>query len=48
MKNRVLQANDFLFGDPERQIRAFVDHHNNHRYHESLDNLTPADVDLLP
>nr|WP_255446378.1 integrase core domain-containing protein [Tropicibacter alexandrii] len=23
---------------------AFVDHYNNHRYHESLANLTPADV----
>ena len=26
------------------QIDAFVDHYNNHRYHESLGNLTPADV----
>lgn len=30
--------------DLERQISAFVDHYNNHRYHESLANLTPADV----
>ncbi|RVT87445.1 transposase [Rhodobacteraceae bacterium CCMM004] len=28
----------------ERQISAFVDHYNHHRYHESLANLTPADV----
>jgi len=28
----------------ERQIGAFVDHDNNQRYHESLSNLTPADV----
>ena len=44
MKNRVLLENYFLPGDLERQIDAFVDHYNNHRYHESLDNLTPADV----
>ena len=44
MKNRVLLENYFLPGALERQIGAFVDHYNNHRYHESLDNLTPADV----
>ena len=44
MKNRVLLENYFLPGDLERQISAFVDHYNNHRYHESLANLTPADV----
>ena len=26
------------------QIGAFVDHYNNHRYHESLGNVTLADV----
>ena len=35
---------DFLPGDLERQVRAFVDHCNHRRYHESLKNLTPADV----
>ena len=44
MKNRVLLENYFLPGDLERQISAFVDHYNNHRYHESLSNLTPTDV----
>ena len=44
MKNRVLLENYFLPGDLKRQIAAFVDHYNNRRYHESLGNLTPADV----
>ena len=39
-----LLENYFLPGDLERQIEAFVDHYNHHRYHESLGNLTPADV----
>jgi transposase InsO family protein len=34
----------YLPGDLERQIDAFVAHYNHVRYHESLDNLTPADV----
>ena len=44
MKNRVLLENYFLPGDLEHQIGTFVDHYNNHRYHESLNNLTPANV----
>jgi transposase InsO family protein len=44
MKNRGLLENYFLPGCLERQIGAFVEHYNNHRYHESLQNLTPADV----
>jgi putative transposase len=44
MKNRVLLENYFLPGDLERRIGAFVDYYNHHRYHESLGNLTPADV----
>ena len=44
MKNRVLLEHYFLPGDLERQIDAFVDYYNNERYHESLGNLTPADV----
>ena len=34
----------YLPGDLERQVAAFVAHYNHARYHESLDNLTPADV----
>jgi hypothetical protein len=28
----------------QRAVAGFVDHYNHRRYHESLDNLTPADV----
>ncbi len=28
------------------RIEAFIDHYNHRRVHESLDNLTPADVYL--
>ena len=44
MKNRVLLENYYLPGDLERQIGTFVDYYNNQRYHESLNNVTPADV----
>ena len=44
MKNRILLENYYLPGDLERQIGAFVDYYNNQRYHESLNNVTPADV----
>src|SRR4029077_14349783 len=44
LKNRILLENYFLPGDLEARIAAFVDHYNHARYHESLDNLTPADV----
>ena len=44
LKNRILLENYFLPGDLERQIGAFVEQYNHHRYHESLGNLTPADV----
>ena len=44
LKNRILLENYFLPGDLERQIGAFVDHYNNHRYHESIANVTPADA----
>ncbi|CTQ61556.1 putative transposase OrfB [Roseibium album] len=44
LKNRILLENYFLPGDLKHQIEAFVDHYNHRRYHESLGNLTPADV----
>ena len=44
LKNRILLENYYLPGDLEAQIEAFVADYNHHRYHESIDNLTPADV----
>jgi len=44
LKNRILPENYYLPGDLEARIDAFVDHYNHRRYHESLDNLTPADI----
>jgi RNA-directed DNA polymerase len=44
LKNRILLDNYYLPGELERQVDAFVTHYNHARYHESLDNLTPADV----
>jgi putative transposase len=42
--HRILLENYYLPGDLEASIGRFVDHYNYQRYHESLDNLTPADV----
>ena len=44
LKNRILLENYFLPGHLEQELEAFVDYYNNRRYHESLGNLTPADV----
>ena len=44
LKNRILLENHYLPGELEAQIGAFVEHYNHHRVHESLENLTPADV----
>ena len=44
LKNRILLKNCFLPGDLEAQISAFIEHYNHRRYHESLDNVTPADA----
>jgi putative transposase len=44
LKNRILLENYFLPGDLDASIERFVTHYNHQRYHESLGNLTPADV----
>ena len=43
-KSRILLESYFLPSELERAVADFVDHYNIRRYHESLDNLTPADV----
>jgi putative transposase len=44
LKNRILLENHYLPGELEAQVAAFVEHYNHRRAHESLQNLTPADV----
>ncbi len=44
LKNRILLDHYYLPGALEEQIGAFVEHYNHARAHESLSNLTPADV----
>jgi transposase InsO family protein len=44
LKSRILLENYYLPGDLERAVADFVEHYNHRRYHESLDNLTPADI----
>ncbi len=44
LKNRVLLNNYYLPRELEAEIAAFVENYNHERLHESLNNLTPADV----
>jgi transposase InsO family protein len=44
MKNMINLQNYYMPWELESEISGFVDYYNNYRYHESLDNLTPADV----
>ncbi len=44
LKNRILLENYYFPDDLEAKIAAFVERYNHRRYHESLNNLTPADV----
>ena len=44
MKNQVLLENYYLPGELKHRIKQFVDYYNHERYHESLDNLTLANV----
>jgi putative transposase len=46
LKNRILLEHYYYYlpDDLERAIGEFVTHYKEQRYHESLNNLTPADV----
>jgi putative transposase len=46
LKNAVLLQNYWMPGELEREIERFVQRYNHERVHESLRNLTPADVYL--
>ena len=44
MKNEVRLQHYYFPEELEQEIGRFIDYYNNERYHESLNNVTPADV----
>lgn len=44
LKNEINLQNYYLPWELEQEIGRFIEYYNNQRYHESLDNVTPADV----
>ena len=44
MKNQILLNQYYLPSELEEQLHRFVSYYNHDRYHESIENLTPADV----
>ena len=44
MKNQILLDHYYLPSELQEHLQQFVNYYNHERYHESLDNLTPADV----
>ena len=44
MKKILLLENYYSPDELTDQIDLFIEYYNNHRYHESLNNLKPADV----
>lgn len=44
MKNQILLNNYYLPGELQEHLQRFITCYNHERYHEYLDNLTPADV----
>jgi len=43
MKNIILLDHYYSPSELKERIREWVDYYNNHRYHEAIDNVTPAD-----
>jgi putative transposase len=44
MKNIVKLQNYYFPWELEQELSRFVGYYNNHRYHESLNSVTPVDV----
>ena len=44
IKNVINLQHYYFPGELEQAVREFVEYYNHQRYHELLDNLTPADV----
>ncbi len=44
MKNVVKLQHDYFPEELKAALKDFVIYYNNERYHESLDNVTPADI----
>tara|TARA_B100000315_G_scaffold234921_1_gene249361 strand:- start:87 stop:329 length:243 start_codon:yes stop_codon:yes gene_type:complete len=44
MKNVIKLDNYYSPGELKQRLSEFIEYYNNYRYHESLNNLTPADV----
>ena len=44
MKNQIRLNHDYLPSELQEHLQRFIRYYNHERYHESLDNLTPADV----
>ena len=43
MKNLILLDNYYSPAELEACISEWIDHYNNQRYHEAIDNVTPSD-----